>query len=62
MNVRLWTWKDGTQSRSMRASTNTLTHPAILNTEVVKVERPEGGKVKVSIKERQGWRKGRRIR
>jgi protoporphyrinogen oxidase len=31
-----------------------LAHPAILNTEVTKVERPEGGKVKVTLKDKEG--------
>ena len=50
--MRLWTWKNGTQSIYEEANKK-LAHPANLNTEVVKVERPaEGceGKIKVTIK------------
>ena len=52
VNMRLWTWKDGTQSIYVAAN-NKLLHPAVLNTEVVKIERPaEGteGKIKVTIR------------
>ncbi|MBR1746815.1 MAG: FAD-dependent oxidoreductase [Clostridia bacterium] len=48
VNLRLWTWQDGTQE-IYNAVNRKLKHPAILNTEVVKVERPEG-KVLVTIK------------
>jgi len=53
VNLRLWTWKDGTQAIYEGVNKH-LTHPAILNTEVTKVERPEGGKVKVTIKNQDG--------
>ena len=52
INMRLWTWKDGTQS-IYEAANKRLAHPALLNTEVVKVERPaEGteGKIKVTVR------------
>ena len=48
VNMRLWTWKDGTQSIYVAAN-NKLKHPVLLNTEVVKVERPEG-KVLVTVR------------
>ncbi len=48
VNLRLWTWQDGTQEIYIHVN-DKLKHPAILNTEVVKVERPEGGKIKVTI-------------
>lgn len=54
INMRLWTWKDGTQS-IYEAANRKLLHPAKLNTEVVKVERPEG-KVLVTIKDKDGER------
>ncbi len=53
INIRLWTWKDGTQSIYEGVNKH-LAHPAVLNTEVTKVERPETGKVKVSIKNADG--------
>ena len=40
--LRLWTWKEGTQSIYVAAN-GKLKHPAILNTEVVSVKRPEEG-------------------
>ena len=52
INMRLWTWKEGTQSIYIAANKKLL-HPAVLNTEVVKVERPaEGteGKIKVTTR------------
>ena len=52
VNMRLWTWKDGTQS-IYEAANKKLNNPAVLNTEVVKIERPEEGKegkIKVTIK------------
>ena len=54
VNMRLWTWKDGTQS-IYEAANKKLKHPAHLNTEVIKVERPEG-KVLVTIKDSDGER------
>jgi protoporphyrinogen oxidase len=53
INTRLWTWTNGTQA-VFEAVNKKLAHPAILETEVTKVERPEGGKVKVSIKGKEG--------
>ena len=47
--MRLWTWKDGTQS-IYEAVNRKLEHPAHLNTEVVRIERPEGGKVYVTLR------------
>ena len=55
INMRLWTWKEGTQYIYEMANKKLL-HPAHLNTEVVKVERPEGGKVLVTIKDEKGER------
>ena len=58
VNMRLWTWKNGTQSIYVNANKKLL-HPAHLNTEVVKVVRPaEGteGKIKVTIKDAEGER------
>ena len=55
INMRLWTWKEGTQHIYEEANKKLL-NPAHLNTEVVKVERPEGGKVKVTIKDEKGQR------
>ena len=49
VNMGLWTWQDGTQEIYVHVNAK-LQHPAILNTEVVKVERPEGGKIKVTIR------------
>ncbi len=51
VNMRLWTWKEGTQS-IYEAANKKLKHPAELNTEVVKIVRPkEGkeGKIKVTV-------------
>ena len=53
--LRLWTWKNGTQSIYEEANKK-LANPAHLNTEVVKVERPEDGKVYVTIKDEAGER------
>src|SRR5574344_1723706 len=53
VNLRLWTWKDGTQAIYEGVNKH-LANPVILNTEVTKVERPEGGKVKVTIKNKDG--------
>ena len=58
VNMRLWTWKDGTQSIYVNANKKLL-HPAHLNTEVVKVERPaegEEGKIRVTIRDAEGER------
>ena len=55
VNMRLWTWKDGTQS-IYEAANKKLQHPAHLNTEVVKVERPEGAPIRVTIRDGQGER------
>ena len=58
INMRLWTWKNGTQS-IYEGANKKLTHPAHLNTEVVKVSRPkEGkeGKIKVTVKDKDGER------
>ena len=58
INMRLWTWKDGTQS-IYEAANKKLLHPAHLNTEVVKVERPAAGKkgkIKVTVKDENGER------
>ncbi len=52
VNMRLWTWKEGTQS-IYEAANKKLTHPALLNTEVVKVVRPkegEEGKIQVTVR------------
>ena len=58
--MRLWTWKNGTQS-IYEAANKKLTHPAHLNTEVVKVVRPaenapEGSKILVTVKDADGER------
>ena len=58
INMRLWTWKDGTQS-IFEAANKKLKNPAHLKTEVVKVERPaEGtkGKIRVTVKDEEGER------
>ena len=58
VNMRLWTWKDGTQSIYINANKNLL-HPVHLNTEVVKVVRPaegEEGKIQVTLKDKDGER------
>ena len=48
VKLRLWTWQDGTQEIYNHVNAK-LKHPAVLETEVVKVERPEG-KVLVTIR------------
>ena len=58
--MRLWTWKNGTQS-IYEAANKKLTHPAHLNTEVVKVVRPaedapKGSKILVTVKDADGER------
>ena len=52
VNLRLWTWKEGTQNIYEQANKK-LAHPARLNTEVVGVER-KNGKVYVTIKDAKG--------
>lgn len=49
INLRLWTWQDGTQEIYVRVNAK-LKHPAHLEHEVVKVERPDGKKIKVTLK------------
>jgi hypothetical protein len=49
VGMKLWTWQDGTQEIYVHVN-DKLQHPAILNTEVVKVERPEGEKIRVTIR------------
>ena len=58
INMRLWTWKNGTQS-IYEAANKKLKNPALLNTEVVKVVRPaEGtdGKIEITVKDEAGER------
>ena len=55
VNMKLWTWKEGTQQIYVHVN-NKLQHPAILETEVVKVERPEG-KVLVTVRGKDGKEK-----
>ena len=55
VNMRLWTWKDGTQSIYVNAN-NKLKHPAHLNSEVVKVVREDNAPIKVTIKDKDGER------
>ena len=55
VNMRLWTWKEGTQS-IYEAANKKLMHPAHLMSEVVKVVRPEGEKIKVTIRDKDGER------
>ena len=58
INMRLWTWKEGTQS-IYEAANKKLDHPAVLKTEVVKVERPaegEKGKIRITLKDENGER------
>ena len=58
INMRLWTWKDGTQS-IYEAANRKLKNPVTLNTEVVKVVRPaEGtdGKIEITVKDAAGQR------
>ncbi len=56
VGMRLWTWKNGTQS-IYEAANKKLKNPAVMNTEVVKVVRPadgEEGKIQVTIKNENG--------
>ena len=55
VKLRLWTWQDGTQQIYEHVNAK-LKHPAILETEVVKVERPEG-KVLVTVRGKDGKEK-----
>ena len=58
VNMRLWTWKNGTQNIYEEANKK-LVHPAVLNTEVVKIVRPEEGtegKILVTVKDADGER------
>jgi hypothetical protein len=57
INMRLWTWKEGTQSIYAKANER-LVHPAELNTEVVKIRRTAGenGKVFVTVRNAEGER------
>ena len=58
VNMRLWTWKRGTQS-IYEAANRKLRHPAFLNTEVIGVERPEEGKegrIRVTVRDPEGVR------
>ena len=55
VNMKLWTWQDGTQQIYVHVNEK-LAHPALLETEVVKVERPEGAKIKVTVKDKKGER------
>ncbi len=52
VGLRLWTWQDGTQEIYEHVNRK-LKHPALLQTEVVKVERPNG-KVNVTVKDKDG--------
>ena len=52
VNMKLWTWQDGTQAIYEHVNKKLL-HPAILESEVVKVIR-DGGKVTVTIKDKSG--------
>jgi len=49
VKLRLWTWQDGTQAIYTHVN-DKLAHPAHLNTEVVKVTRPEGEKIQVTLR------------
>jgi hypothetical protein len=55
VNLRLWTWKDGTMSIFQGVDKH-LKHPTLCNSEVVKIERPSEGKIKVTVKDSQGER------
>ena len=55
VGMRLWTWKNGTQDIYEQANKK-LKNPVHLNTEVVKVERPEGEKIKLTLKDASGTR------
>ena len=48
VGMKLWTWPEGTEQIYVHVNEK-LKHPALLNSEVVKVERPEGGKIKVTV-------------
>ncbi len=48
VNMKLWTWQDGTQE-IYECVNRKLQHPAVLETEVVKVERPDG-KINVTVR------------
>ncbi len=48
VNMKLWTWQDGTQE-IYECVNRKLQHPAVLETEVVKVERSDG-KVNVTVR------------
>ena len=50
--LRLWTWQDGTQE-IYESVNRKLKHPAVLQTEVVKVERPDD-KVQVTVRDKDG--------
>lgn len=52
VGLRLWTWQDGTQE-IYESVNRKLKHPAVLQTEVVRVERPDG-KVNVTVKDKDG--------
>ncbi|MCR5079142.1 MAG: FAD-dependent oxidoreductase [Bacilli bacterium] len=52
VKMGLWTWPEGTQQIYEHVNKK-LKHPAVLETEVVKVERPEG-KVIVTIRDKEG--------
>ena len=56
VNLRLWTWREGTQN-IYESANKKLLKPAVLGTQVVKVERPaegEEGKIKVTIRSAEG--------
>ncbi len=55
VKLRLWTWQDGTQQIYEHVNAK-LKHPALLETEVVKVERPDG-KVLVTTRDKSGKEK-----
>ncbi|MBR0193770.1 MAG: FAD-dependent oxidoreductase [Bacilli bacterium] len=55
VHMGLWTWPEGTQQIYEHVNAK-LKHPAVLETEVVKVERPDG-KVRVTIKDAKGKQK-----
>lgn len=48
VGMKLWTWPEGTEQIYVHVNEK-LKHPAVLNSEVIKVERPEGGKIKVTV-------------
>ena len=55
VKLQLWTWQDGTQAIYTHVN-DKLKHPAVLETEVVKVDRADG-KVNVTIKGKDGKEK-----